>query len=64
MGLYVDANAQAPAADVSEGSVKRWLTGVRFDGTSVGWREATDKIRALIVDDSPVMRKIVERSLR
>src|SRR6185437_1602937 len=33
-----------------------------------GWRrrrqEAMDKIRALIVDDSSVMRKIVERSLR
>ena len=33
-----------------------------------GWRrrrqESMDKIRALIVDDSSVMRKIVERSLR
>jgi two-component system chemotaxis response regulator CheY len=28
------------------------------------WRESMDKIRALIVDDSSVMRKIVERSLR
>jgi len=28
------------------------------------WREPMDKIRALIVDDSSVMRKIVERSLR
>jgi two-component system, chemotaxis family, chemotaxis protein CheY len=28
------------------------------------WRETMERIRALIVDDSSVMRKIVERSLR
>ena len=41
--------------------------GARFHGLTMKTAElggAMDKIRALIVDDSSVMRKIVERSLR
>jgi two-component system, chemotaxis family, chemotaxis protein CheY len=51
------------SADVTQVSQKRWwrLCGLKAKPTSV---ETMDKIRALIVDDSSVMRKIVERSLR
>ena len=40
------------------------MRGAALPRNAAEWWEPMDKIRALIVDDSSVMRKIVERSLR
>jgi hypothetical protein len=53
---------ELPMYTKSAGNGKRRFP--RVTSVTAKWWEPMDKIRALIVDDSSVMRKIVERSLR